>query len=403
MFKFLQRNKEKQLMKNEIVPGLEESSSSCLGEQNKEYPLVETAPQDTQLTLRGTKTQFSDSIDYNLALLTQRLPTDDLVCEQFSVGSLVKKKIIITYLKSVANPGIVAEVRDRIKAVKAPTVLESSYIERNIEDSNFSPFPQIENTKKPDVTESALVQGRIAIIVEGSPSVLLAPATFFDLMDTPEDAYIRWPVAGTFFKVARCVMFIIAASLPGFYIALNSYNPEMIPTRLLYMIIASREETPFPVYFEAFLMMGVIEAVRMMMIRLPSQVGSTIAIVSGITMVIAGLYQNFIGGVVVIVVTLTMIASFGIPNYDLRSSIRIIQFFTMAMSSILGIFGYAVSFFYIVVHISTLKSFGIPFMSPLAPTEGSGWGHTILRTNTEEMPQDETYQPLFKKRFNQGD
>ena len=344
--------------------------------------------------MRGTKKRFSENINYNLSALAKRIPTENLVCERFTVGSIAAKTIVMVYLKNIANPGIVREVRDRIKAIKAPSILESSYVERNIEDSNLSPFPQIENTKKPDVTESALLQGRVAIMVDGSPDALLAPTTFFDLMDTPDDAYLRWPIAGTFFRTARYIMFILAASLPGFYIALTSFNPEMIPTRLLEMILSSREETPFPIYFEVFMMMGIIEAIRMMMIRIPSQVGSTIAMVSGITLVIAGIYSNIIGAGVVIIATLTMISSFGIPNYDLRISVRMIQFFTMAASAFFGIFGYAVAFFYIVIHISTLKSFGIPFMSPVAPVEGSGWGHTVFRENTVDMPQDQTYKPL---------
>jgi len=366
----------------------------CFLDEEKQYPLVEVTPQATERPLRGTKTQFSDNLEYNLSIFARRIPSNDLVCQRFSVGSLAKKEVVIIYLKNIANPDIVAEVRDRIMAIKAPSILEGSYVERNIEDSNMSPFPQIENTKKPDVAESALLQGRVAIVVSGSPDILMAPTTFFDLMDTPDDAYLRWPVAATFFRIARYISLVLAASLPGFYIALTSFNPELIPTKLLFQILADREETPFPIYFEAFFMMGIIEAVRMMMIRIPSQVGSTLAVVSGATLVIAGLYGNVIGPIVVIVATLTMIASFNIPDYQLRASIRLIQFFTMIMSAVFGIFGYAVAFFYIAINLSTLKSFGIPYMAPFAPMEASGWGHTILRENTEKMPQDETYKPL---------
>jgi len=379
-----------------VQPDSTPEQNPCFAKETQ-FPLTEVAPQDTQRTLRGTKTEFSDNLEYNLSLFAHRIPSEDLVCQRFTVGSVAKKEIIIIYLKNIANPNIVAEVRDRILAIKAPTILESSYVERNIEDSNISPFPQLENTKKPDVAESALFQGRVAIMVSGSPDILLAPTTFFDLMDTTDDAYLRWPIAATVFRIARFVSLIVAASLPGFYIALTSYNPEFIPTSLLFEILATAEETPFPIYFEAFVMMGIIEVIRMMMIRIPSQAGSTIAVVAGITLVIAGLYANIIRATVVIIATLTMIASFNIPDYQLRSSIRLIQFFTMIMSSFLGIFGYGVAFFYIAIHLSTLKSFGIPFMAPFAPMEGSGWGHTILRENIETMPQDETYKPQRAK------
>ncbi|HWI55170.1 MAG TPA: spore germination protein, partial [Desulfobacteria bacterium] len=336
MFKFLRRNKKRQepqqLNESEQIP--------CTNEETGKFSFIEISPRDSRQSLRGSKKRFSERASYNLSVMSNRLSTDKLVCEQFKVGSISPKSIIILYLRNIANKGIVSEVRDRIAAIKAPNVLDSSFVERNIEDSNLSPFPQIEATQKPDVVESALMQGRVAVIVDGSPDVLLAPTTFFDLMDTPDDAYTRWFFAASFFRIARYIMFLLAASLPGFYIALTSFNPEMIPTQLMIKIIASREETPFPIYFEMFLMMGIIEAVRIMMIRMPSQIGSTIALLSGLSLIGVGVSSNVIGPVAVIIPTLTMIASFGIPNYDLRTAVRIIQFFTMIMSSMLGILGY---------------------------------------------------------------
>lgn len=359
--------------------------------------VMDVAPRDAGQTLRGYKKHFHECLDYNVSLLKERLPDENLVFEQFIVGSRGKKKVVAVYLKDVANPGIVAEIRERVRAIEAETLLDSSYLERNIENSNLSPFPQVETTPQPDITESALLQGRIALLLDGSPEALLAPTTFFDLMDTPEDAYSRWFVAANFFRIARYIMFIMAASLPAFYIALTSHNPEMLPTRLAMLIAASAEGSPFPVYFEAFIMMGVVEAVRLILIRIPNQIGSAITIFAGIVLVGAGLAANIFGEIIVMIVTLTAIVSFSIPNFDLRSSIRIIQFFTMIMTAMFGLFGFAVAFFYIATHLVTLKSFGVPYMTPLAPAETSGWGHTVLRDNTVVMAQDETYKPLGQK------
>ncbi len=374
-------------------------NSELLSFENErlQVPVVETAPADNQQIIRGPKERFSGNINLNLTRLGERLTGANILLEQYTIGSIAAKRVIIAYLKDRANPGIVSEVRQRIEAIRAETVLDSSYIERNIEDSSLSPFPQVETTQHPDVTESALFQGRVAILVEGSPDVLLAPATFFDLMDTPDDAYGHWFVASSFFRIARYIMFIMAASLPGFYIALTSFNPEMIPTKLAFLIAGSREGAPFPVYFEGFLLMGVVEAVRMMMIRLPSQVGSTIALFAGVVLIGAGVAARIISIPMTMIATLTMISSFGIPNNDLRRAVRIIQFFTMVMTTTLGLFGFAVAFIYIAVHMSVLKSFGIPYMSPLAPLEGSGWGHIILRENTKSMARDETYKPVTEK------
>ena len=356
-------------------------------------PMVESIERDTQNIIRGNRKRFMENHDYNIKLIKDLLPDENLVWETFRLGSISKTKVSLVYLKNKANPGIVQEIKERIKDIKSEIVLDSSYIERNIENSTYSPFPQLEISRRPDVAESALTQGRVAIIIDGASDVLLAPVTFFELMDTPDDAYFRWFFAGNFFRLARYIMFILAASLPGIYIALTSFNSELIPSVLLLNILACREETPFPIYFETFFMMGTAEAIRMMMFRMPNLIGVTAGLFSGIALVGAGLVANIIGESVVIIVTLAILCSFSIANNDLRNAIRIIQFFTMIMTSFFGLFGYAVAFFYIAIHLATLKSFGIPYMAPLAPLEGSGLGHTIYRENTKIMSQDETFQP----------
>ncbi|MDW7683711.1 MAG: spore germination protein [Bacillota bacterium] len=354
---------------------------------------VDVLPHDTEFPLRGPKKRFTDSIEVNLMRLRELFQDESLVLEQFIVGSRSKTKVVIAYLHDVAHPGIVAEIKERLAAIRTESVIGASFIERNIENSNISPFPQVEASPRPDVVESGLLQGRVAILADGNSEAILAPTTFFDLMDTPEDAYTRWFVAASFFRAARYIMFILAASLPAFYIALATFNPEFLPTRLAFIIARARGGAPFPIYLETFIMMGIVEAVRLMMIRIPTPLGGNIALFSGLSLIIAGLFSNVVTPIVLMVVTLTIICSFGIPNFDLRTAIRIIQFFTMIMASLLGVFGFALAFFYISAHLVTLKSFGIPYMAPLAPLEASGWGHTIARKGSEVMPQDETYKP----------
>lgn len=360
---------------------------------SKELRLISFQNRDLKQILRGSKLRFNEDADINLNIIKKLVPTNNLVSELFNLGDIAARKALLIYLDNVVNPTLLAEVKERLNRIKAKTIYDSSYIQRNIEDSHLSPFPQVEATELPDVAVSALWQGRVVIILDGCPNVLIAPCTFFDLMDTPDDAFSRWSFASSFFRIARYIMFLLALCLPGFYIALLSYNPELVPTRLLLLILNSREGTPFPIYFEIFVMMGIAEAIRMMLIRIPSQVGSTVALFSGITLVIAGIASDIIGSILVIIVTLTVISSFGIPDYDLRIAVRIIQFFTMIVSSMLGLFGFALSFFVICIHLCNLKSFGIPYLSPMATIEISGWGHTILRQNTKRMPVDETYKP----------
>lgn len=393
MFKRFSWHKHNVAQQNENHPPPGEPEEVAGDESEVEVSFVDVIPRDAQFPLRGPKKRFSDTVEVNLLLMRELLQSESLVFEQFMLGSKSKRKVVIAYLRDVAHPGIVAEVRDRLRAVRAESVIESVFIERSIENSNISPFPQLEVTPRPDVVETGLLQGRVAILADGNSEALLAPTTFFDLMDAPEDVYTRWFVAASFFRAAKYIMFILAASLPAFYIALTTFNPEFLPTRLAFIIARARGGAPFPIYLEAFIMMGIVEAVRIMMIRIPTQLGATIALFSGLALVIAGLFSNVVTPVVLMVVTLTIICSFGIPNFDLRSSIRIIQFFTMIMTTLLGVFGFAIAFFYISAHLVTLKSFGIPYMAPLAPLEPSGWVHTIARKSSEVMPQDETYKP----------
>ncbi|AFQ42249.1 spore germination protein [Desulfosporosinus meridiei] len=395
MFNFWKRSHPQRINNDTTFHKLEEHPENVSQEATspQRLPVVSTIVRDSSQLLRGSKLRFTEDGHYNLDLIKNLIPTPELVAETISLGSLAPKEVLLIYLGNIANPGIIAEIKQRLRTIKARTLYESSYIQRNIEDSTLSPFPQVEVSERPDVAVSALFQGRAVILLDGSPDVLLAPSTFFDLMDTPDDVSSRWFFAASFFKLARYIMLLLAGCLPGFYIALLSYNPEMIPTRLLLLILDSREGTPFPVYFEVFLMMGISEAFRMMLIRMPSLMGSSIALFSGITLLIAGLFTNTIGGGLVIVVTLTVMSSFAIPDYDLRTAIRMIQFLTMIVSSFLGLFGFALAFFLICIHLSTLKSFGIPYMAPLATMEVSAWGHTLLRENSEEMPIDDTYKP----------
>lgn len=343
---------------------------------------------------RGPKHVFIENIGPNLALLKRRLPDPNLHFKEFYLGSRSRTKVVLVYLSDLANPGIVSEVQARLADIRAEIIPDASYIERNIQDSTLSPFPQIEKTTRPDVVESALVQGRVGIFTDGSPDVLLAPSTLFDLLDTPDDAYRRWFVASSFFRLARIAMLGIATFLPALFIALTSYLPELIPDRLAFLISAYTESVPLPVYLEAFIMMGIAEAIRMVMLRMPNNMGQTVAMFTGLTLVIAGLYANIISAPVVIIVTLTVLSSMAIPDFDLRSSIRMIQFFSMLMATFLGIFGLVFAFFYITIHLVVLKSFGIPYLAPAAPTEGSGLGHTVLRQDSKAMPGDETYKPV---------
>lgn len=237
MFRFFRRKPRKKRNHSSVpdtnltdTPLLESNQKATAADSPPEgfpeIPLVETTPQSNQQTTRGIKERTSARLEYNLLKIRERVTSSHLVFEQLEIGSLYKKRVAIAYLENKANPDLVQEIKARIQRLKIPVALDASYIERGIEDSQISPFPQVEVTNRPDVVESALLQGRVAIMLEGCPDLLLAPTTLFDLLDTPEDAFRRWFLASSFFRLARFIMLLFALCLPGFYIALTSWNPQ---------------------------------------------------------------------------------------------------------------------------------------------------------------------------------
>lgn len=357
-----------------------------------EITIIQNTPRAKNQISRGPKRLNSEDLKTNLSIIKQILPDPNLVVEDFIIGTRSHTKVSVVYLKDIVHQGILQEVSNRLKQIKAEIILDSSYIERNIQNSTWSPFPQIEKTERPDVTVSALNQGRIGILVNGSPDILLAPTTLFDILDTYDDSYRRWFIASSFFRIARFILLLTAAFLPAFYIALTSYNPELIPTVLAFNISGASSTSPLPGYLETFILLGIVEAMRMVMLRLPTFVGQTVTLLSGVILLLTGLSSDFFSGPVIIIVTLATIASFSLPNFDLRSSARMIQFLTMLLATFFGLYGLAMGFFYINIHLVSLKSFGIPYMKPLAPLDLRTWGHAVVKGDTKNMPTDRTYK-----------
>ena len=281
-----------------------------------EKTVVDVTPRAENQLYKGSKQLYSESIEENLRCLFQRLPDPNLVTEEFILGSRSQTKVVIAYLKDIANPGIVDEVKDRLNKIRAEIIPDTSYIERNIQDSVWSPFPQAELVAKVDLTLVALSQGRIAIFVDYCPEIIIVPTTFFDILDTPEDAYRRWFVASSFFRIARFICFFIAALLPGFYIALTSFHPELIPTVLAVILTSTREGTPFRLlrglYPHGYSRISTNGYSAHAQYYRPCHFYFL-----RVTLVLTGILGNIISGPILIVVGLTIIASFTIPGLDL--------------------------------------------------------------------------------------
>ncbi|MDU0201236.1 spore germination protein [Paenibacillus sp. PFR10] len=328
--------------------------------------------------IRGPRVGFIENISRNIGLIRSLIKTSRLKMESFILGELSQTQVVITYIVGIASETIIEEVRERVGRIKIDGILDSGYVEEFIEDSPFSPFPLVHSTERPDVVAAELLEGKVAILVDTSPFVLIVPMTFWTGLQASEDYYIRWPIA-TFVRWIRFLFISIAIFAPPLYVAITTFNQEMIPTNLVLSIASSREPVPFPAVIEAFLMEIIFEALREAGIRLPRQIGQAISIVGALVIGQAAVLAGIISAPVVIIVSITGIAAFTIPRYSFANGIRLLRFPMLLLAGTLGLYGIVIGLLGIVLHISSLRSFGVPYFAPATPMTFSELKDVIIR------------------------
>jgi spore germination protein len=328
--------------------------------------------------VRGPRVGFTEVLRENTALLRNSGKNKNLSFEKFLVGQSTEKELVVAYIKNIANTELVEEVKRRIKKIDIDDVLESGYVEQLIEDNVLSPFPQIQSTERPDRVIGGLLEGRVAILLDGTPFALILPVTFSMLLQSPEDYYERW-IPGTLIRVLRFWAAFFTLTGPALYISFISFHPGLIPTKLTMSIIATREGVPFPSLIEALLMEIAIEVLREAGLRLPKPVGPAIGIVGGLIIGEAAVQAGIVSPIMVIVVAVTAISSFTIPQYSAGVTLRILRFVAMFSAATYGLFGVILFFLFLGAHMVKLKSFGVPYVSPAVPYRVSDWKDFIFR------------------------
>ncbi|MZQ81463.1 spore germination protein [Paenibacillus sp. 5J-6] len=328
--------------------------------------------------IRGPRVGFIENISQNIGLIRSLIKTSRLKMESFTIGELSQTEVVITYIEGIASEAVIEEVRERVSRIKIDGILDSGYVEEFIEDSPYSPFPLVHSTERPDVVAAELLEGKVAILVNASPFVLIVPMNFWTGLQASEDYYIRWPIA-TFVRWIRFLFISIAIFAPPLYVAITTFNQEMIPTNLVLSIASSREPVPFPAVIEAFLMEIIFEALREAGIRLPKQIGQAISIVGALVIGQAAVLAGIISAPVVIIVSITGIAAFTIPRYSFANGIRLLRFPMLLLAGTLGLYGIVLGLMAIVLHIASLRSFGIPYFTPAAPTTFSELKDVFIR------------------------
>ncbi|RCW41510.1 spore germination protein [Paenibacillus prosopidis] len=320
----------------------------------------------SQTVIRGPKEGFSENLITNIALVRRKIKDPNLWLEHFHVGRVTKTNVSIMYINGIAMETALKEVRERIGRIQIDGILESGYIEEFIQDKGFTLFPTIYNTERPDVIAAGLLEGRIAILIDGTPFTLLVPALFTQFFQSAEDYYQRSDIS-TLIRLLRYVALMIALLAPPLYIAITTYHHDMLPSGLLISLIAQREGIPFPAFFEALMMEVTFELLREAGIRLPRAVGQSISIVGALVIGQAAVQAGIVSAVMVIVVSITAISSFVIPAYNMGIPIRMLRFGMMGLAASFGLFGITAGIILIVQHLCHLRSFGVYYMSPYAP------------------------------------
>ncbi|WP_404447024.1 spore germination protein [Sutcliffiella horikoshii] len=338
----------------------------------------------SELQVRGPRIGFNENLIDNITLLRKAGVNTELRFITFQLGKRFNKELVITYVEGIANPEIVENVKQKVESIDIDNLPESGYVEELIEENNFSLFPQVQSTERPDRVVAALSEGRVAIILDGTPFALIVPATINMFLQSPEDYYERW-IAGSLVRFLRYIAAFIAVFTPALYISFVSFHQGLIPTKLALSIISSREGVPFPILIEALLMEVSIEILREAGLRLPKPIGQTIGIVGGLVIGDAAVQAGIVSPVTVIVVALTAISSFSLPQYNISISLRILRFIAMFLAATLGLYGVIVFFIFFSIHLVRLKSFGVPYLSPAVPYQTNDWKDFLIRLPISAM------------------
>ncbi|HWI60665.1 MAG TPA: spore germination protein [Symbiobacteriaceae bacterium] len=332
----------------------------------------------TEDVVRGPREAFVELLELNLRMVRRRLPTLRFRLEQRHIGRETQTEVALIWLDGIADDAQVEEARTRLKGIDMDGVIDTGYIEEMIEDEPYSPFPQIEHTERPDKVAAALLEGRFAILAAGSPYALLAPTQFIHFLQASEDYYERFWL-GTFIRWIRLFGFLLALTAPALYVTITSVHQEMIPVGLILRLAGTREGAPLPLFLEALVMEATFEMLREAGLRLPKPIGQAVSIVGGLVIGEAAVRAGVANPITVVVVALTGIASFSIPAYGVAVALRLLRFPLLLIGPVLGLPGIATALMLLLTHMVSMRSFGTPYLAPLAPARYDQWGDVLIR------------------------
>jgi len=323
---------------------------------------------ENEISIRGPKDSFTETLRINTALLRRKIRDPNLSLVSMQIGQRSKTDVVIAYIKGITPDNLIEEIKQRLKRIDTDAILDIGYIEQYIEENPLSLVPTVGTSERPDVVTARMLEGRAAILVDGSPMALTVPFLFVEGFQNPDDYYAR-PFFASFVRIIRLLGFLLSIYLPGIYVALKSFHPELFPTPLLITVAAAREGHPFPVVLEALLMLILFEILREAGLRLPRSLGQAVSIVGALVIGQAAVSAGLVGAPMVIVVAATAIASFMVvPFADTGALFRLIM---TIVAGFLGLFGMIIISLEVLSHLAALRSLGVPYLSPVTPLNTS--------------------------------
>jgi Bacillus/Clostridium GerA spore germination protein. len=321
-----------------------------------------------ELSIKGPRDGFVEKISTNIALIRRRLRTPDLYVEYSKIGTETQTEVSMMYMRNKAKPSLVKEARKRLEAIHIEALYSSSELEELVSDRPDSLFPLVDYIGRPDYVVQALMQGRVCLLVDGNPSVIILPGNLTLLVKSPEDAHLPYYFV-SLERLLRFIGFILAICLPGFWVALSAYNTDQIPFTLLATVTNSRIGLPISATMEMFLMMAMFELFREAGVRLPRPVGQTVSVVGGLIIGDAAIRAGITSPTMLVAAAVTAVSTFTLVNQTLSGTVSILRFFVLILSSIFGILGFFVSVFMILIYMCSLETFNQNYMQPIAPIQ----------------------------------
>lgn len=345
-----------------LVDGAEEA----LILETRSYPHRSVEKPTNESVVNGPHEAFNEHMRTNVSLIRRYVQSPELISEKISVGVGIPTQIMLVYLKGVASESTLAEVRKRLKCIQSSTVMGAGDVQQLIEDRPFAILPQILQTERPDRAASCIEDGQIALLVENSPYALIVPVTIFHLIHASDDSFLRWQY-GSALRIIRMLGLLISLILPALYIALTLYHTHLIPMPLLTSIAETRANVPFPIVAEVLFMEFSFYLLNEAGLRTPSQIGSAFGIVGALILGQTAVSASIISPMLIIIIALTGLGNYVVPNYGFGIGVIIYRLILILLSAMMGLYGLTIGLFLMVTHLCSIRSFGVDYMSPVAP------------------------------------